>query len=129
MKSKTILIFILFHLIQILCLENVLNPNEFYYKHWCRRQGLRFLDDSKCARVFPSKYPPDRDFECPSFSRNIPFDYKPDLPIEKVFINETAFTHLKNKIPFLDKINFALILMKRDKNGKPFYKYLSVNKK
>jgi hypothetical protein len=28
------------------------SDNGFYYKHWCG-SGLQYLDDAKCAKVFP----------------------------------------------------------------------------
>lgn len=34
----------------------------YYYQHWCDGHNLRYLDDSRCEKVFPSSY--DREFTC-----------------------------------------------------------------
>jgi hypothetical protein len=74
--------------------------------------------------MFPSSWPPDRDFMCNFTSTTIPSDYYADMPIDKIVVNTTAFDHLT--IPFADKINFLAILIKRDRNGKPFFKVIVV---
>lgn len=35
---------------------------SYYYEHWCDGHNLKYLDDSQCAKVFPSSY--DREFTC-----------------------------------------------------------------
>ena len=34
----------------------------YYYENWCDGHNLKYLDDSQCAKVFPSSY--DREFTC-----------------------------------------------------------------
>ena len=45
------------------------SPSPYYTANWCDNEGqasLQYLDDSECAKVFPSS-PVDRDFSCPVF--------------------------------------------------------------
>ena len=55
--------------------------SNYYFEHWCNQHHLKYLDDSKCAKIFPSSY--DTDFRCPgsiSSLEDLPPGYVEDQP-------------------------------------------------
>ena len=58
------------------------HDNAEYYASWCGN-GLEYLDDSKCAKVFPST--PTRHIKCASSSDSEPpIGFAPDLPFSQI---------------------------------------------
>jgi len=98
--------------------------SAWYYKNWCGHPGaLQYLDDGLCAKVFPSNF--TRDFKCPNVYQTIPSTYSKDLvaslPERNNWVNESAFTN----IPYANQVELAMILVKRDLNGRPYFHYVS----
>ena len=69
--------------------------NSYYYSHWCGA-GLQYLDDAKCAKVFPSTS--DRGFSCgigytseselpPGYARDAQFSSIEPHPLDNVVTN------------------------------------------
>ena len=55
------------------------SPNPWYYDYWCDNEGdasLKYLDDSKCAKVFPSSF--SREWQCSVAAENndVPSDVR-----------------------------------------------------
>ena len=46
-------------------------PNYYRDSHWCGR-GTEFLEDSKCAKVFPSQYDRSPSSACPVLAQSAP---------------------------------------------------------
>ena len=58
------------------------HDNAEYYASWCGN-GLEYLDDSKCAKVFPSA--PTRNIKCATSSDSEPpLGFAPDLPFSQI---------------------------------------------
>eukprot|EP00039_Didymoeca_costata_P006844 m.93937 g.93937 ORF g.93937 m.93937 type:complete len:447 (+) comp13421_c0_seq1:203-1543(+) len=111
------------------------SSNPMYYKFWCgHKDGLQYLDDALCAKIFPST-PINREFVCPSISSNIPTGYSPEVSggLSHVNVNTT----LLDSIGIPSSVNLALILIRRsapseqtqlletnEKTASVYYKYL-----
>jgi hypothetical protein len=100
--------------------------NSWYHKHWCNAdpsQPLEYLEDTKCIKRFPSDF--DRDLVCPSRHQNSVPGYFLDMDLDKVFVNQSALSNIG--LPNLEFVNIALILVRRDASGIPYYKYVGNN--
>jgi hypothetical protein len=81
-----------------------------YYKHWCGH-GLQYLDDAKCAKVFPSKI--NREWSCPLPTlQSAPEGYELDKPFTSVSVDTTSLSKYVND----SAINLCVILTKRVAN-------------
>jgi hypothetical protein len=94
--------------------------NSTWYRHfWCRRPGgLRFLDDNRCQRVFPSVF--DRNFTpCawPSSSA-VPAKYRKDS--DPIVVDRVTLAQLQ--LP--DEFDTCVIAIKRTPAGEPRFLYL-----
>ena len=71
------------------------SPNPWYYDYWCDNEGdasLKYLDDSKCAKVFPSSF--SREWQCSVAAENndVPSDgYEADsVPLSEATVDTTT---------------------------------------
>lgn len=78
---------------------------DWYYKNWCG-EGLTYLDDSQCDKIFPTVL--DRDQVCPApVLTTPPAGYTPDGPLSEVVVDTES-------LPITDPIVRAcLIVTKR----------------
>jgi len=96
-------------------LTDATSGTSFYYQDWCGGE-LAYLDDSNCAKRFPSSY--DRDFSCPILSsltsdQLVANGYTPDTNnLSKLKINTAELDKLVTA-----KVNVCLALTKRIKNS------------
>lgn len=103
---------------------------QYYYKHWCA-QGTppvqQYLYDGNCSKIFPSSF--SRDFSCPlrAEDERVPPGYVEDpSDINGVPVDTTTLPSLS--ITNLDKINMALIMVRRLRSGRMLFKYFSNGK-
>jgi hypothetical protein len=71
------------------------STNPWYYDHWCDNEGsvsLKYLDDSQCAKVFPSSF--SRDWQCPNANAaavNPPAGYEADsVPLAEAAVDTVS---------------------------------------
>jgi len=70
-----------------------LNSYSYYYSHWCG-SGLQYLDDSKCAKKFPSAQA-DREWACPiNVKDEVPSGYFEDSPLSEVKIDTSTLSSI-----------------------------------
>lgn len=78
-----------------------------YYDNWCG-DGLQYLDDGKCAKIFPSVV--DREWICPiPVLEKAPSDFQPDGPLSHAIIDTTSLLKYIND----SAINACIIVTKR----------------
>lgn len=100
------LIFIAKDIIPVLSVNNY----DYYYDNWCG-EGLQYLDDAKCAKVFPSSSP-DREWSCPMpILDQAPKGYVEDSPLTEINIDITSLDGIVTT-----GANICVILTKRVKD-------------
>ena len=111
--------FILPFIVLSLFLVSFAAPNYYRDSHWCGR-GLQFLEDSQCAKVFPSQYQRTPSSACPILARSAPAAdgwQRDPGNVSDFRINTTAFQGLGISS------NLCVTLVRRV-DGVPFYRHL-----
>lgn len=102
------------------------NHQSTYYKQWCsdnaKKPGYcKYLDDTGCNKYFPASY--DQEFMCPNrYDSSHLTGYKPTSSFNNIVVNETAIKPLVNP-----NFRVSVIMIRRDSNNKPYYKYFGLN--
>lgn len=81
-----------------------------YFDHWCGH-GLQYLDDSQCAKKFPSKY--DREWTCPvPVLQSAPEGFQADGPLSSMKVDTSTLAQI---ITDTD-VNVCVVITKRVKD-------------